>query len=186
MALSGLFSCKGASAPNLDGKKLVVYYSWGGNTKAVAEYIAEKTGADILEIKTQYPYPTDYDECVRKVGQEGKNYETELDMDVPDLNQYDVVFVGSPCWWGTIANPLRSFLHQNDLSGKTVVPFMTHGTSGLHVGDVKMLCPNSNVAEGLGIFNRYQVETTVNTPDNMGDYTAEVDQWLNEMGAIKQ
>lgn len=97
-------------------KTLVVYYSWGNNTKTVAEYIAEKTGADILELKVKDNYPENYNACVAKVGKLGKKNEPELTTEIPDLSQYEAYFVGSPCWWRTIANPLRTFLHQNDLA----------------------------------------------------------------------
>ncbi len=160
---------------------LVAYYSWGGNTKAVAEDIADTLGADLLELKVKEPYPTDYDTCVRQAGQAGKYAEPELSLQLPDLRNYEVIFAGSPCWWGTIANPLRTFLHQNDFSGKTVIPFMTHGTSGLHVQDVKKLCPQAKVLSGYGIFNQYQVTTKTNTPANMGNYQTALKQWLNEL-----
>lgn len=165
-----------------DAKKLVVYYSWGNNTKVVAEYISRKVGADILELQTKEAYPTDYNACVRKVGRDGKDFEPELSTEIPDLSAYDVVFAGSPCWWGTIANPLRTFLHQNDLSGKTIIPFMTHGTSGLHVEDMKRICSDSIVLNGHGILNQYQVSTQKNTPDNMGDYKTDIDRWLQKIG----
>ena len=158
---------------------LVAYYSWGGNTKAVAEYLAGKLGADLLELIPEKPYPVGYDACVRQVGRDGSG---SLSTQIPDLSDYDTVFVGSPCWWGTIANPLRTFLHQNDFTGKTVIPFMTHGTSGLHVRDVARLCPRAEVREGHGIFNCYQVSTIRNTPDNMGDYRKDIDQWLQKLG----
>ena len=164
------------------GKTLVAYYSWGGNTKAVAEYIAEKLEADLLELIPEETYPSDYNACVSQVGRDGRGYEPALSTQIPDLSAYDVIFAGSPCWWGTIANPLRSFLHQNDFSGKTVVPFMTHGTSGLNVQDVAALCPGANVQKGHGFFNRYQVITKKNTPDNMGNYRKDIDKWLNKIG----
>lgn len=159
-------------------KILVAWYSWSGYTKAVAEYIAQKLEADRLELRTKDAYPMDYDACVRKVGRDGAAYEPELDGDILDLSRYDTVFVGSPCWWGTIANPLRTFLHQNNFAGKTVIPFMTHGTSGLHVQDVAGLCPGADVMQGYGIFNCYQVTTKQKTPENIGNYRAEVNQWL--------
>jgi len=181
----GITSCnvQTKKVENMEGKKiLVVFYSWEGNTKAVAEYIKSKTDADIYEIKTSEMYPKDWNECVNKVGKDGKNFEPALIGDMPDVSKYDVVFIGSPCWWGTIANPVRSFLHKVDLSGKTVAPFMTHGTSGRRLQEIKKLCPGSTVLEGLGIYNRYQVETKVNTPENLGNYKAEVDKWLKEIG----
>lgn len=162
-------------------KILVVSYSWGDNTKAVGEYIAEKLGADNLELKTEVPYPSDYNACVSRVGRDGRKHEPELAVAVPDLSKYDTVFVGAPCWWVTIANPLRTFLHQNDFSGKTVIPFMTHGTSGLHVQDVKKLCLDSKVLSGLGIYNCYQVTTHTNTVANMGNYKEQVNRWLDSL-----
>ena len=78
--------------------------------------------------------------------------------------------------------PLYSFFDEYDFSGKTIVPFMTHGTSGLHVQDVEKLCPGAKIRKGHGIFNTYQVTTKKNTPDNMGDYKADINQWLKEMG----
>jgi len=167
----------------MEGKKiLVAFYSMDGNTKAVAEYIKEKTGADIYEIQTTEVYPQDWNECVRQVGKLGKTHEPELIGEMPEVSNYDVVFIGTPCWWGTIANPVRSFLHKVDLMGKTIAPFMTHGTSGRRLQEMKKLCPNSTVLNGLGIYNRYQVETQINTPENMGDYKNEVDEWLDEIG----
>jgi len=162
-------------------KILVAFYSWGGNTKAVAEYIKERTGADIYEICPIKAYPSDYNECVRVVGREGAQYEPELKGGQPDIAKYDLIFIGSPCWWGTIANPVRTFLHQNDFKGKTIAPFMTNGTSGKRLQDVKRLCQDAKVDSGLSIYNCYQVTTKKNTPDNLGDYKAAVDRWLETL-----
>ena len=163
---------------------LIVFYSWGGNTKAVAEYLRSKTGADILELQVKKTYPRDYRACVNQVGKEGKAYEPELINTIPDLSVYDRIFVGSPCWWGTIANPVRTFLHQNDFAGKIIIPFMTHGTSGLHVADIEKLCPDSKIADGLGIYNCYQVSTTTDTPENMGNFMQHVDEWLKKINFV--
>lgn len=160
---------------------LVVFYSWGENTKAVAEYIRERIGADMVELKVQDEYPTDYNACVSKVGKDGRSYEPRLASLIPDLKQYRVLFVGSPCWWGTIANPLRTFLQESDLSGKKLAPFMTHGTSGLHVQDVGRICPKAKITKALGIYNKYQVSTKVNSISNIGDYNTLVDRWLEEI-----
>ena len=161
--------------------KLVVFYSWGDNTKAVAEYISEKTGADIFELKVKDAYPSDYDACVNKVGRDGKQYEPVLVNESIDIKNNKMIFAGSPCWWGTIANPLRTFLHSYDFAGKIIAPFMTHGTSGLHVQDIKKLCPEARVQSGLGIYNKYQVSTSINSVSNMGDYKSQVDVWLGKI-----
>ena len=72
---------------------------------------------------------------------------------VGDLSQYDVIFVGSPCWWATIAPPVATFLSSCDLAGKTVVPFMTHEGSGMghSEADIRRLCPRSTVPDGLAV-----------------------------------
>lgn len=181
MALLGIASCANGQNGKMDmkGKKiLVAYYSWGGNTKAVGDYIARKLEADVLQIEPVKAYPADYDACVKEVGRQGKDYEPELKPVQTNVGDYDIIFVGTPCWWGTIANPLRTFLRRNSFEGKTVIPFMTNGTSGKRLQEVKKLCTGATVLDGLSIYNRYQVETKVNTPDNMGDWKAEVDKWL--------
>jgi flavodoxin len=184
--LLGITSCNGQAqkkTESMEEKKIIVaFYSMNGNTKAVAEYIKSKTDADIYEIKTSEVYPKEWNEIVEIVGKRGKTYEPALIGDMPDVRKYDVVFIGTPCWWGTIANPVRSFLHKVDLSGKTIAPFMTHGTSGRKFQEMKKLCPNSTVLEGIGIYNRYQVETKVNSVENLGDYKPEVDKWLKSIG----
>lgn len=162
-------------------KTLVAFYSWGGNTKAVAEYIAQKTDADILELIPYNDYSDDYNTCVSLAGKEGRNFEPELISQIPDIKKYDTIFVGSPCWWGTIANPLRTFLHQNDMSDINIVPFMTHGTSGICVQDISKLCPNSKISKGLSIYNCYQVTTKKNTISNMGDWKSTTDKWLKSL-----
>ena len=179
MTLFGISSCVLAQDGKVDikGKKvLVAYYSWGGNTKAVGDYIAQKTGADVCRIEPVKAYSTDYESCVNEVNRHGSTYEPELKPVQANVAEYDVIFVGTPCWWGTIANPLRTFLHRNSFKGKTVIPFMTNGTSGKRLQDVKKLCTGATVLDGLSIYNRYQVETNVNTPDNMG---AGKQRWTN-------
>lgn len=186
MALFGITSCANGQKSKVDikGKKvLVAYYSWGGNTKAVGDYIAQRVRADVCRIEPVKAYPADYDACVKEVGRQGKDYEPELKPTLTQINvaDYDVIFVGTPCWWGTIANPLRTFLRSNSFKGKTVIPFMTNGTSGKRLQDVKKLCTGAIVLDGLSIYNCYQVETKVNTPDNMGDWKTAVDEWLKNV-----
>lgn len=181
MAMFGITSSAGAQAGKIDikGKKiLVAYYSWGGNTKAVGDYIAQELAADVHRIQPVKPYPTDYDACVREVQKHGSRHEPDLQPASIDFTGYDIIFVGTPCWWGGIANPLRSFLNQNSFEGKTVVPFMTNGTSGKKLQDVRRLCAGATVLDGLSIYNSYQVDTKIDTPDNMGNWKAEVDKWL--------
>ena len=110
-------------------KKLVVYYSWSnGNTKRIAEKLAEELGADIRQIDTAEPYKGSYDAVVDQ-GQEEVNrgYKPEIrPLDV-DIKDYDVIAVGTPTWWYTMAPAVLTFLSSHDWSGKKVIPFMTNG-----------------------------------------------------------
>ena len=116
-------------------KTAVVYYSWSGNTRFAAETIAKKAGADIFEIKAETPYNSDFGKCCDEARPEcyGKTLRPIKSIAGLDLVQYDVVFVGTPNWWGTMAPPVRTWVTQNKdaLKGKTVCLFQTHGGGGM-------------------------------------------------------
>jgi flavodoxin len=131
---------------------LVAYFSHTGNTRVIANQIHENVGGDIFEIVTVDPYPDDYNACVDKAKQEqDDNSRPELATKVENMDSYDVVFVGYPNWWGTMPMAVFTFLEEYDFSGKTIVPFCTHEGSGLgrSVEDIKELCPQSTILEGL-------------------------------------
>ena len=116
-------------------KKLVVYYSWSnGNTERIAKMLQSETDSDILKIDTVVPYSGSYDDVVNQGQNEvQRGYEPEikpLDINIAD---YDVIAVGTPTWWYTMAPAVKTFLHQQDFTGKTVVPFMTNGGWPGHV-----------------------------------------------------
>lgn len=119
------------TAPKNNGKILIAYYSWSGHTKKVAEAIQEEIGGDLFEIQPETPYSEDYKTVVDQAKKEiNEGYRPALKNKVENIAQYDTVFIGSPNWWGTIAPVVSTFVEQNDLSGKTVVPFITHGSGG--------------------------------------------------------
>lgn len=137
-------------APGSQKKMLVAYFSHTGNTRAIAGQIQEATGADVFEIVPANPYPESYGDVLARGRQELKDdLRPELKTAVPDLAPYDVIFVGSPNWFNTIAPPVMTFLSGRDFSGKTIVPFITHGGGGLgkSVQDVKRLAPGATVLE---------------------------------------
>lgn len=119
--------------PNLKGKKtLVAYYSYSGNTQAVAQQIAKAVGADLFEIKTSHTYPEAYNALTAQAKKEIKDgFKPALTDKVANMAQYEVVFVGSPNWWGTYAPAVASFLSAYNWQGKTVIPFFTHGGGGM-------------------------------------------------------
>ncbi len=178
MALITFLSTGGLSAQTASsGKKiLVAYYSWGGNTREMATQIARATGADLFEIVPEIPYSTDYDTCVEQAKKEiNANYKPALKTKPGDIGQYGVIFVGSPCWWATVAPPVATFLSDSDFSGKTIVPFMTHEGSrmGRTVEEIKKLCPESTLLKALPIRG-----------SAVKNSNAEVLSWLREIGMI--
>ena len=116
-------------------KTAVVYFSWSGNTRFAAETIAKKVGADLFEIKAEAPYNSNFQKCCDEARPEcyGKKLRPIKSIEGLDLAKYDMVFVGTPNWWGTMAPPVRTWVTQNKdaLKGKTVCLFQTHGGGGM-------------------------------------------------------
>lgn len=135
-------------------KLLVVYYSWSnGNTKRIAEMLQKETDADIAVIDTVKPYTGSYDEIVNQ-GQEEVNcgFEPPIKELKVDLSSYDVIAVGTPTWWYTMAPAVLTFLNANNFTGKTVIPFMTNGGWPGHVmRDIKAACKGANVSHELEV-----------------------------------
>jgi flavodoxin len=135
-------------------KMLVLYYSQTGNTKAVAEEIANKLGADIEEITMEEPYDGDFQATIERCMKEREQEVIPAIHPVKaDLANYDVIFLGFPVWFGTYAPPVQKFLLSADLSGKKIVPFCTFGSGGLEssVNDLKQAAPNSEIMPGYGV-----------------------------------
>ena len=125
-------SSQPAVTPFAGKKVLVAYYSHSGNTRAVAQQIAQAVGGDLFAVETVQTYPDAYNQLTAQAQQEIRaGFMPELKDTVPNMAQYDVVFIGSPNWWGTYAPAVKSFLAQYDFSGKQLVPFFTHGGGGM-------------------------------------------------------
>lgn len=135
-------------------KVLVLYYSQTSNTKAVADEIAKKLGADIEEIVAKDPYDGDFqatiDRCIKDREQ---GIVPEIKPIAADLTKYDVVFIGFPVWFGTYAPPISTFLENVDLSGKKIVPFCTFGSGGLEssTADLVKAEPKAEILPGYGV-----------------------------------
>jgi flavodoxin len=173
----GLSSASAAGKTSPDKKVLVVYYSRSGNTREMANQIHGMVGGDIVELQTVNPYPTEYRATTEQARRElDSGYKPPLTTKVANLASYDVIFVGSPCWWGTFAAPVKTFLSDSDLSGKTLVPFITHEGSGLGraPADMARLCPKATLLEGLAVRGG-SVKTA------RGD----VESWLRKIGIKK-
>ena len=169
------------------GKALVVFFSHAGdnyavgnievgNTKIVADYISEITGADQFEIVTHKYDGMAYTPLINLAQEETRKGELPpYEGEIADLSQYDTVFIGGPVWWGTYPQVMFTFFkkHQNDLKGKTVIPFTTHEGSGLAncVEDVKGAFPGVNVTKGFSIYG-HDVRSGKN----------KVEKWLKGLG----
>ena len=116
-------------------KMLVVYYSWSnGNTKKIAEQLADETGADIARIETTEPYRGSHEDVVEQGKREVEaGFMPQINPLSVNLADYDVIAIGTPTWWYTMAPAVLTFLTTNDFTGKTVIPFMTNGGWPGHV-----------------------------------------------------
>jgi flavodoxin len=187
MALLASVSCSGQKQKSMEQKKaLVVFFSHAGenyavgnikvgNTKIVADYITELTGAEQFEIKTDKYDGMAYTPLTELAKEEQRKGELPSYEGDIDLAGYDVVFIGGPVWWGTYPQVMFTFFkkHEKDLKDKTVIPFTTHEGSGLArcVEDVKKAFPGANVQKGFSIYG-HEVRTE----------KAKVEKWLKGLG----
>ncbi len=137
-----------------NGGVLIVFFSWGGNTRGIAQEIQSQTGADLFEIELAEPYSSDYN-TVLDEAQRDQNAQArpEIKDHVENIDDYDTIILGYPNWWASIPMPIASFLEEYDLSGKTIVPFCSHGGGrfGQSLTAIAKLAPNSTIGEGLAI-----------------------------------
>jgi len=168
-----------------NGKTLVVFFSHAGenysvgnikvgNTKIVADYISEITGADQFEIVADKDYDMPYMQLIEVAKQEANNGELPpMVGKLENVDQYDTVFIGGPVWWGTYPQVMFTFFRDYDLNGKTIIPFTTHEGSGLAscVEDVKAAYPDADVKPGFAIYG-HDVRSGRN----------KVEKWLKGLG----
>ena len=181
------------------GNILIAYFSWAdnavfaedvdsvssprvlppGNVQQLAGWVQEETGGDIFSIRVTDPYPSDWDECLERANKErGDNARPELVENVADMGRYDTVFLGYPNWWYGVPMALLSFLEQNDLSGKQVYLFCSHGTGGLanSVELIKEAAPETVISDN--IFDCYE-EEAASSEDT-------IKAWAGELGFAYQ
>lgn len=157
-----------------NGKILIAYFSWGSNTKGVAEEIQRQTGADLFEITLVNPYSSDYN-TVLDEAQRDQNAQArpELATHVENMEQYDTIMLGYPNWWASIPMPIASFLEEYDFSGKTILPFCSHGGGrfGQSLTAIAKLAPNATMGEALSIHY-----------SGGSELSSDVTDWLNSNG----
>ncbi|WP_294474791.1 flavodoxin [uncultured Ruminococcus sp.] len=147
-----------------------------GNTQILAEYIVDEVGADSFHIETVTPYPADYDECCDVAKQElNDKARPEITSSV-DMEQYDIVFLGYPIWWGDMPMAVYTFMESYDWSGKVVIPFCTHEGSGLSGTD-------SSIASVTGAQVLTAIDMRGSTAQKLNDDTKQtVRTWLDDLG----
>lgn len=156
-------------------KSIVIYYSYGGNTRKIAEKMQKALGADAAEIETVRPYTGGYDAVVEQGQREvNSGFMPEIKPVKADLSQYDTVILGTPVWWYTFAPAMKTFLNRADLSGKKIYPFATNGGwLGHTFRDFEKLCSGAQVHAGLNI--RFNEEKQLTSE-------ADIDRWLQDIG----
>ena len=155
----------------------MVYFSWSGNTENVANSIKDQIGSDIFEIVPQTSYSDDYDTVVDLAREEQRtDARPEISGSIDNIAQYDVIYVGYPNWWGDMPMILYTFFDTYDLSGKTVVPFVTSGGSGFSdtISTIRRLESGASVLEGLSLIRSLA-----------SDPGSDVADWLTGLGLVK-
>lgn len=182
------------NAPQTSGNILVAYFSWAdnailaddvdavaspsvippGNVQQLAGWVQEETGGDLFPIQVTEPYYSDWDECLDRANQERRDdARPELEESVENLSDYDTVFLGYPYWWYGVPMPLLTFLEENDLSGKQVYLFCSHGTGGL-AGSVEIIteaAPDAEISDN--IFDCYE--------EDASSSREEIQSWVSEV-----
>lgn len=156
---------------------LTLYFSRSGNTETMAKYINEEVGGDLLKLENKVAYPTDYDEVLAMAQKEKEeNARPELATQI-NIDNYDVIFVGYPIWCYTLPMSIYSFFDSYDFTGKIIIPFTTHGTSGESgtFEAIRKYVPNANVLKG---YNTYG--------NRVDEARQEVNNWLEELGFEKK
>ena len=137
-----------------NSKILIVYFSWSGNTKGIAEEIRKQTGADIFEIELEHPYSEEYNTLLMEA-QETQHQQSrpKIKKHVKNFEQYGIIMLGYPNWWASIPMPIASFLEEYDFSGKKIMPFCSHGGGrfGQTLTAIAKLVPDAVLMEGLSV-----------------------------------
>lgn len=154
---------------------LIAYFSWAGHTEQIAKEIQAQIGGDLFEIVPETPYTDDINELSGIASRElRENIRPALETHIENMEQYDVVFVGYPCWWSNAPMPVFTFLEEYHFAGKTMIPFTSYGESvwGRSLDSIQeAVGSNVTIAEGFAVQEH-----------NMQDLSKQVTAWLQEIG----
>lgn len=166
-----------------DKKSLIIYFSRAdenyfggemryvekGNTEVIAEYIKDITGADMFKVEPLNPYPSNYMECIEEAKVRTREHNAPIKENVPDISSYEVIYVGSPIYWGGMPEELFTALKELNFTGKIIRPFVTHEGSGLSgvPRQLKEICNGAEVLDGIAI-----------TGSEVKNAKAKVESWI--------
>ena len=170
-------------------KVLIVYLSRTNNTKAIAEIIQKNVGGTLVALELEKPYPVNYQATVQQVVKENETgYLPPLKTKIDSIEKYDLIFLGFPTWDMKMPPPMKSFLHQYNFGGKTVIPFNTNAGYGVGSGfqTVKALCPDSKILEGFGIKGGVERdgELFVIKGEKANEAEIKVKKWLRKINLV--
>ncbi|MCX2452286.1 flavodoxin [Pedobacter sp. PLR] len=170
-----------------DKKVLIVYLSRTKNTKALAELIHQKVGGDLVALELVKPYPEHYQTIVDQVANENITaFLPPLKTKIDNIDKYDIVFLGFPTWGMQLPPPMKSFLNQYDLSGKTVIPFNTNAGYGIGSSfeTIQQLCPKSKLLTGFSTTGGKERDGIlfVMKGEKEKQVQIELQNWLNKIG----
>ena len=166
-----------AQTGNNAEKILVIYFSKTGTTRQVAEHIHSLAGGDMAEITAVDTYPGPYNATLERARQErDKGVRPAIRVSIDNLDSYGTIFLGYPIWFGNLPMLMVTFLESYDLSGKTILPFCTSGSSGISqsAAEIRRLAPKARVTEGLQI-----------SGSGVGTSRATAAAWLRRLGVIQ-
>lgn len=173
------------------GNVLIIYLSRTNNTKTVAEIIQQNLGGILIGLELETPYPADYRTTVDQVARENQTgFLPLLKTKIENIEKYDTIFIGFPNWGMQLPPPIKSFLSEYDLKGKTIIPFNTNAGYGVGSGieKIKQLCPNSQILKEFSVVGGIERDGVLFVME--GDKKVEVEQqvkkWLNEIISSKE
>jgi len=179
-----------STQPATSENALIVYLTRTGNTEAVAQMINDKIGGTLTELEVETPYPEGYQEQVDQVASENaRNYLPSLKTKIENIEQYDTIFLGAPTWGMQLPPPMKSFLDEYNLSGKTVIPFNTNGGYGIGTSfnDIRDRCNDCTILEGFSVEGGHEREGElfVMVGEKEIAVRTSVHEWLQGLGLTR-
>lgn len=158
---------------NTGNRILVLYFSMSGNTETLAKFIHEEVGGDLVQLETVKTYSSNYNDLLDEAQEEQRNNARPELKTTINLDDYNIIFLGYPNWWGDMPMPLYTLLDEYDFSGKTIAPFVTSGSSGFSntLSEIRNAEPNAKITNGLSI-----------SGSNVSSSRNQANAWIEELG----